>query len=109
MNKFLATVALSASSALAGPHFRGCPKDFSPMETFDVERYAGTWYEVARDKFTWFEIFSGCVVADYTLKDDGTIGVHNSSKRPLMGWSGGHGTAVAADTGDASLVVSFGE
>ena len=46
-------------------------------------------------------------MADYTANDDGTVTVENSGWRPLQGWSAVKGTAVLADTGDASLVVSF--
>lgn len=77
------------------------------MASLDLDRYVGTWYEIHRDKFTPFEILLGCDVAEYTANDDGTITVKNSGHRPIQGWSSVTGVAVPADTGDASLIVSF--
>ena len=54
------TLALSAAAA---PHFNACPKDFKPMETLDVNRYAGKWFEISKDKYTPFELASGCTFA----------------------------------------------
>ena len=82
MNRITAAAAAAlALTASAAPRLGGCPKDYSPMETLDVNRYAGEWYEIVRDKYTPFEILSGCEVVEYTLNDDGTVGVYNSEHR----------------------------
>ena len=86
-----------------------CPKDYKPMENFDKERYMGDWYEQVRDKYTPFEIGAGCQVASYALNDDGSIAVKNYSHQIWRGWDSGEGTAIVADTGDASLIVDFDE
>ena len=46
-------------------------------------------------------------MAEYTANDDATVTVSNSAWRPLQGWTNGKAAAVVADTGDASLIVSF--
>merc|ERR1712127_12905 len=96
-----------ALTAAAGPHLGGCDKSYKPMATFDVNQYAGTWYEIVRDKYTPFEIFAGCTIAEYTVNDDDAVTVYNSAHRFGFGWGGGKATAVVADTGDASLIVDF--
>ena len=49
--------ALLAGVAEAGPNFgqRECP-EYSPMADFDISAYAGTWYEIVRDRATPFEL-----------------------------------------------------
>ena len=106
MNR-IASVAALALTASAAPKLGGCDKSYQPMATFDIEKYAGTWYEIVRDKYTPFEILAGCTMAEYTINDDGTLGVYNTSHRFGFGWTGGRATAVVADTGDASLIVDF--
>merc|ERR1712154_98174 len=104
---FAAALGLMAMEASAAPRLRRCPKDYSPMESLDLDRYLGTWYEIHRDKFTPFEILLGCTIAEYTANDDGTITVKNSGHRPIQGWTSVEGSAVLADSGDASLIVYF--
>ena len=78
-----ARYALAASLAIL---LSGCTFNleslFPPLETVpqvDVARYAGTWYEIARYP-NWFE--GGCngVTAEYTLRDDGSVGVLNTCR-----------------------------
>lgn len=56
--------------------------DNSPIPTFDLARYLGTWYEVARFDHS-FERGLSDVTAEYLLRDDGKIDVINS------GWKEG--------------------
>ncbi len=106
MNRLSIASAL-ALVASAAPRLGGCPKDYHPMATFDVNRYTGLWYEIVRDKYTIFEWLQGCDLAEYTANDDGTITVHNMGHRFIQGWTDVKAAALPADTGDASLVVSF--
>lgn len=46
------------------------------VNTVDIERYAGRWYEIARLPNS-FEKGLQCVTATYTLKNNGKIGVLN--------------------------------
>jgi apolipoprotein D and lipocalin family protein len=57
----------------------GCvdiPDGVQPVEDFDVERYQGTWYEIARLDHG-FERGLSNVTATYTLRADGGVNVVN--------------------------------
>jgi apolipoprotein D and lipocalin family protein len=57
----------------------GCtslPSGVKPVNDFELNRYLGTWYEIARLDHS-FERGLSRVSANYTLLDDGTIGVIN--------------------------------
>ena len=64
----------------------GCASDkttsrrMPPVENFDVERYMGTWYEIARLP-QWFENNLSDVKAEYTLLENGTVKVVNTGVR----------------------------
>ena len=58
MNKFVSLGAALASTASAAFHWGGCSPDTKPQPTFDLDRYAGVWYEIAKDKYIPFEIGS---------------------------------------------------
>ncbi|MCI5058268.1 MAG: lipocalin family protein [Flavobacteriales bacterium] len=45
----------------------------------DLERYAGTWYEIAKFP-NRFEKGLDCITATYTLKDDGSVEVYNKGR-----------------------------
>ena len=56
------------------------PRRVSAVENFDVERYMGTWYEIARLP-QWFERNMINVKAEYTLQQDGTVKIKNAGVR----------------------------
>ena len=58
------------------------PFDNAPIRSFDLSRYLGTWYEIARFDHS-FERGLENVTAEYTLRDDGMVNVVNS------GWKDG--------------------
>ena len=79
----------------------------TPISAFDLTRYLGTWYEVARLDHS-FERDMDNVMAEYLLRDDGMIDVINS------GWKDGKykvadGKAKQPDPAEdpAHLEVSF--
>jgi apolipoprotein D and lipocalin family protein len=45
---------------------------------FDVNKYLGTWYEIAKKPFFWEDPSGYNVKAEYKLTKLGTISVHNS-------------------------------
>lgn len=51
-------------------------KTLSVVKTVDLNRYTGTWYEIARLPFS-FESKLKCITATYTLREDGKISVLN--------------------------------
>ena len=56
--------------------------DNTPISSFDLSRYLGTWYEIARFDHS-FERGMDNVTAEYLLRDDGKVDVINS------GWKNG--------------------
>lgn len=59
--------------------FTGCvglPDGVKPVEPFDLDRYLGRWYEIARLDHS-FERGLSEVSADYSLRDDGLVQVIN--------------------------------
>ena len=61
-----------------------CSKDFdnSTVDTFDLSRYLGQWYEIARYNHS-FERGMDNTMAEYILQDDGKVFVLNT------GWKNG--------------------
>ena len=89
----------------------GCPQMLPPetVDFVDVERFTGVWYQIAR-YFNPAEGELAAVTAEYSLNDDGTLGVVN---RGLVGGLDGdpvtiEGFARVVDTEtNAKLAVSF--
>ncbi len=54
----------------------GTPEGISPVTGFELQRYLGGWYEIARLDHS-FERGMSRVTADYSLNDDGSIMVVN--------------------------------
>jgi len=91
--------------------FFGCvgpPADIRPVTAFDVERYLGVWYEIARLDHR-FERNLTDVSATYSLRDDGGIDVLNRGFDPASKkWKIARGRAYAIGGDDeGSFKVSF--
>ena len=100
--------ALFATAAQASFHMGGCPAFETMGADFDVNRYTGHWFEVVKDKYTFFEIGAGCVQADYGLNDDGSLSVKNSAHRFFFGWSSIEGSGVESNvTGPGTFNVNL--
>lgn len=54
----------------------GIPEKVKPVENFKLERYLGTWYEIARLDHS-FERGLTRVTAQYSMRDDGGVRVVN--------------------------------
>ena len=70
---------LKKISAVAMLLLSGCvstPEGVKPVENFDLDRYLGRWYEIARLDHS-FERGLSQVTADYSLRDDGLVRVIN--------------------------------
>jgi apolipoprotein D and lipocalin family protein len=84
------------------------PEGVSPITGFDVQRYLGTWYEIARLDHS-FERGLERVTAEYSLREDGGIKVVNKGFDPQKKrWKSAVGKAFfvgGSDTG--RLKVSF--
>ncbi len=96
----LALVALAACT--------GVPSGVEPVRSFELSRYLGTWYEIARLDHS-FERGLEDVSATYSLQDDGSILVRNRGFDPVEGaWREAIGRALpVGDPTVGSLKVSF--
>jgi len=86
----------------------GLPKNVSPVDDFEISRYLGTWYEIARLDHR-FERGLEKVTATYELNEDGSVRVINKGFKSAKGeWSEVVGKAkfVGAPS-TAHLKVSF--
>ena len=108
MFKNVGSALLFATGAQASYHWGGCPSFTDMGDSFNKSNYMGRWYEVSRDMYMQFSIGTACVNVDYTLRDDGSIRVHNKAVYPYWGWYGKEGSAVPSEVdGPAGLVVNL--
>jgi apolipoprotein D and lipocalin family protein len=89
----------------------GCvniPDNVSPVTGFDIDRYLGTWYEIARLDHS-FERGLEKVTAEYSLRGDGGIKVVNKGFDPKKNrWKETIGKAYFIDDSSIGrLKVSF--
>lgn len=82
--------------------------DKNTVASFDLEKYLGTWYEIARFQNRFEKDLVG-VTATYTLRDDGKVEVINQGfKNTLDGeLKKAKGKARIPDPSKAKLEVSF--
>ena len=75
----IAIVLLVAALLVIGVVYGGVTDrtDRTPVPSFDLARYMGTWYEIARYDHPFERGLAG-VQARYELRPDGRIGVFNS-------------------------------
>ncbi len=86
----------------------GLPKNIEPVDNFELDRYLGKWYEIARLDHR-FERGLSKVTAEYTMRDDGGVVVKNRGyKEKTDEWSEAEGKAYfTKDTDVGHLKVSF--
>jgi len=86
----------------------GLPKGVTPVDDFEITRYLGTWYEVARLDHR-FERGLEKVTATYELNEDGSVRVTNKGFKSAKGkWSEAVGKAkFVGEPTTAHLKVSF--
>ena len=97
--------------SVAGLVLSGCvrlPAQVTPVENFELERYLGTWYEIARLDHS-FERGLSEVTAEYSLRDDGGVRVLNRGYNAEDGeWSEAEGKAYFVGEPDVGFLrVSF--
>ncbi len=86
----------------------GMPKTVEPVQNFELERYLGKWYEIARLDHS-FERGLSQVSAEYSLKEDGGVKVINRGFSVEKNeWNEAEGKAYFVDKSDEGyLKVSF--
>lgn len=84
------------------------PKAAKPVQNFDITRYLGTWYEIARFDFR-FEKNLDNTSAQYSMDKKGNVNVLNSGYNfKKKEWSKAEGVAkFRGDKNTAALKVSF--
>lgn len=105
------TTRIMTATILSLLTFAGCatiPRGANAFQPFEVDRYLGKWYEIARFDYR-FERNMNNVTATYTLNDDGTIQVLNRGFDTIRNeWKQAIGKAkFRRDTNEARLKVSF--
>jgi len=86
----------------------GMPDGVTPVDGFEIDRYLGKWYEIARLDHS-FERGLERVSAEYSLRDDGGLRVVNRGfSAAENAWKEAVGKAyLAGDPGTGYLKVSF--
>ena len=104
----MATAGLSALISVLLAGCLGMPEGVQPVTGFELQRYLGTWYEVARLDHS-FERGLTRVTAEYRLREDGGVRVVNRGYDPESGkWSEAVGKAYFVEDEETGyLKVSF--
>lgn len=107
----MTVIRLLLSASVMLPLLAGClgyPDNVRPVAGFDLSRYLGTWYEIARLDHS-FERGLSDVSAKYTLRDGGGVQVRNRGYAPNSGqWKEADGKAYFVEGADHGyLKVSF--
>lgn len=86
----------------------GLPEGVQPVDHFDLQRYLGVWYEIARLDHS-FERGLSDISAEYSLRDDGCVRVINRGFSDSdNAWREAEGRACFVGPGDQGyLKVSF--
>lgn len=84
------------------------PKSVTPVKPFDLNRYLGKWYEIARFDYR-FEKNLEQTTAEYSMNDDGSVKVVNRGYNfKTNEWKQATGTAKFVDNeNEGKLKVSF--
>ena len=101
-------ILTSCSLIIATSCVRIEPKQsLQTVSSVDLSRYAGTWYEIARLPM-WFQRHCIDSRAAYTIRQDGTVGVHNECLTDRGTVDQADGVATVVDrTSNAKLMVTF--
>jgi apolipoprotein D and lipocalin family protein len=106
--KVLSVFVMVSMLFLPFPVAVGMPEGAIAVKDFSLERYLGTWYEIARLDHR-FERGLTQVTATYSMRDDGGVRVLNRGyKEKTAKWSEAEGKAYFVDSPDIGrLKVSF--
>ena len=106
--KKLSVAALALISSALQSACMGVPEGVDVVDGFELDRYLGTWYEIARLDHS-FERGMSDITATYSLRDDGGVAVVNRGYKVAKGeWDDAEGKAYFVGETDAGrLKVSF--
>ena len=97
----LITLAMAASAASA-PALAN-----QPVSSLDLQRYAGTWHEIAHLPMFFQRKCVDTITATYTVNADGTIGVRNACRTKSGDMDESTGVARPVEGLDGALQVRF--
>ncbi|MGB0714573.1 MAG: lipocalin family protein [Phycisphaerae bacterium] len=102
----IACLGLLSASMLVG--CAGTTIPLEVVEDVDLNRYAGKWYEIARYPNQFEQNCTG-VTADYTIREDGRVGVLNTCRAGSLDAEPQRieGSARSVSENNAKLKVSF--
>lgn len=106
MRKRFTAVCAAICALFAGCRGTGSTGEFEPVSGFEVEKYMGQWYEIARIPH-WFEKELNNVTAFYKLERDGLVLVENRGFKPNGSVKVAKGYAYQPENGIGILKVSF--
>ena len=108
MNRKLRNIAVYPLAVLLLTSCLGMPDAVTPVQGFQLDRYLGTWYEIARLDHS-FERGLSNVTARYAMRDDGGVAVLNRGYSAEDGeWEEAKGKAYFVnEPGEGYLKVSF--
>ena len=108
MHTYLHRITLFVFFFLSLTGCTGKPSNVEPVDNFDLDRYLGKWYEIARLDHS-FERGLSKVTAEYSLRDDGGVRVINRGYSNTKGeWNEAEGKAYFVENNDTGfLKVSF--
>lgn len=75
----LSSLLLAAAAAVAAPT-AAPPLANAPVPALDLQRYAGTWHEIAHLPMFFQRQCVADITATYTLRADGLVGVRNACR-----------------------------
>jgi len=104
--KYLLLAVICIASVRSDFNWGRCPNVQYELSSFDMTRYLGRWYEIARAANVPFQK-GECTQAEYSLNDDGSIRVHNTE---LIGTERSGAVGKATPTSNPfRLEVTFGD
>jgi apolipoprotein D and lipocalin family protein len=108
MKHRIARTIFTAWAVLALAGCTGIPETIEPVTGFELERYLGDWYEIARLDHS-FERGLERITASYSMRDDGGVRVVNRGYHVADGrWNEAEGKAYfIGDPAVGRLKVSF--
>ena len=106
--KKISLVAVTLLTTVFQSGCTGIPDGTQAVTGFELDRYLGTWYEVARLDHS-FERGMSNITANYSMRDDGGVSVVNRGYKVEKGeWDEATGKAYfIGDTDVGQLKVSF--
>jgi len=106
--KKLSVAALALIATVLQSACMGVPEGVEVVDGFELDRYLGTWYEIARLDHS-FERGMSNITATYSLRDDGGVAVVNRGYKVAKGeWDDAEGKAYFVGESDVGrLKVSF--